>query len=144
MTNGELGWYGVRCLFRWRTWDGKPYEERITLWRAHSLDQAIELAEEDAADYADRNEIDYLHLSQAYALDPGSRIESGLEVFSLLRDSALPPQEYLDRFYDTGTEHTQSLASGIQLGVPGRLDAITGRIRVPRCTWILPVIRLRD
>jgi len=26
-------------------------------------------------------------------------------VFSLLRDSPLPPEQYLDRHFDTGSEH---------------------------------------
>jgi hypothetical protein len=33
----------------------------------------------------------------------------GAEIFSLLRDSELEPDEYLDAFFDTGTEREASL-----------------------------------
>ena len=33
MIDDELEWFGVRCVFAWSGWEGKPYEERITLWR---------------------------------------------------------------------------------------------------------------
>ncbi len=44
---GEPGWFGVRCVFRWSA--SPTYEERITLWQADSLDDAIARAEDDAA-----------------------------------------------------------------------------------------------
>jgi hypothetical protein len=101
----ESGWYSVRCLFRWRGWEGRPYEERITLWRACSLDHAMELAEGEAGEYANGEDIEYLGFSQAYALRVDSGIGAGLEVFSLLRDSDLSPDDYIDNFFDTGREH---------------------------------------
>ena len=100
-----LSWFGVRCLFRHH---GDVYEERVTLWRARDLDEAIALAEEEAREYAavlsspdGRNE--YIGFAQSYVLDdePGH----GAEVFSLMRDSDLPPGAYIDRFFDTGDEH---------------------------------------
>ena len=52
------GWYAVRCLFE-STWPAiekagpsHHYEERITLWRAESVDEAVALAEAEAEDYA--------------------------------------------------------------------------------------------
>ena len=108
------GWYAVRCLFEstWPPNDGTDpahrYEERITLWRATSMDDAIALAETEAEAYADT--IDgvpspYLGLAQGYALegDPGH----GAEVFSLMRSNHLSGTEYLDAFFDTGHEHQQ-------------------------------------
>ncbi|WP_042425925.1 hypothetical protein [Streptacidiphilus anmyonensis] len=100
----EQSWYGVRCVYRWESWEGAPYEERITLWRAGSLGEAIALAEEEAAAYAGGNGLVPLGLAQAYAI-PADRIASGAEVFSLLRDSELGPEQYLDAFFDTGREH---------------------------------------
>jgi hypothetical protein len=94
-------WYAVRCIFR----AGEAYEERITLWRAASLDDAIERAEAEARTYAAELLPDpdaYVGLAQAYALaDPPG---DGAEVFSLIRDSPLEPEAYLDRFFDTGDE----------------------------------------
>lgn len=106
-------WYAVRCVFRHRfleeleSAEAIVYEERVTLWRAISLDHAIELAEQEAASYAavmDAGD-EYLGLAQAYELadEPGH----GSEVFSLLRESDLDREAYLDTFFDTGTERQQ-------------------------------------
>ncbi len=107
-----LEWYAVRCVFRsaWaETSEGLPpdihlYEERVTLWQATSLEEAIALAEAEALEYADEDD-DYLDLAQAFKLfdDPSS----GAEVFSLMRSSRLDPDEYLDTFFDTGDERAQ-------------------------------------
>jgi len=90
-------WYAVRCVFRHRPVGG--YQERITLWRAASFDDAIGQAEAEAAEYP----AEYIGLAQVYALsdDPAA---SGAEVFSLIRRSKLTPDAYLDRFFDTGAE----------------------------------------
>ncbi len=53
------GWFAVRCVFR-KGWPepapndppGHNYEERITLWRAGSADEAIAKAEAEARNYA--------------------------------------------------------------------------------------------
>jgi hypothetical protein len=98
--------YSVRCLFRWRARPDQRakhlYEERITLWSADSLDQAIELAETEATTYANDGD-KFLGYSQAYAL-PEPIAAHGVEVFSLLRESDLEPREYIDTFFDTGAE----------------------------------------
>ncbi|MGW6916112.1 hypothetical protein ACWGB8_20180 [Kitasatospora sp. NPDC054939] len=101
-----MDWYAVRCVFGWNaTDDGKTYEERTTLWQAPSADEAIALAEAEAGTYAADNEFAYLGLAQSFRLfdAPGS----GVEVFSLVRDSPLEPDDYLDAFFDTGTEYQQ-------------------------------------
>jgi len=67
-------WYAVRCIFRHRfpeepeSAESAVYEERITLWRARSLDHAIELAEHEAAEYAALMGPgdEYLGLAQGY------------------------------------------------------------------------------
>jgi hypothetical protein len=46
-------WYSVRCVIRSAATsgvDGWTYEERVTMWRASSLDEAIERAEHEAND----------------------------------------------------------------------------------------------
>lgn len=95
-------WYAVRCIFRW----GEPYdtyEERITLWRAGSAEDAVLLAEREAEEYVDGQGFEYLGLAQSYRL-ADETIGHGAEVFSLLRDSDLEPKKYLDTFFDTGDE----------------------------------------
>src|ERR1700722_14317717 len=107
MADDELEWFSVRCVFAWSGWEGRPFEERITLWRARSLDHAIELAEREAGEYAAEHGFEYLQLSQAYEITEGSEIGHGTEGFSLLRDSDLAPDDYLDSFFSTGREHIQ-------------------------------------
>jgi hypothetical protein len=105
MSAEEDRWYSVRCVFQWSQHEGKPYEERITLWRARDLEHAAELAEEEAVAYAEDNGVEYLRFAQAYALDEDAGPVPGVEVFSLLRTNPLPPDRYLDAFFSTGSEH---------------------------------------
>lgn len=98
----KADWYAVRCIFRWHE-PYDTYEERITVWRATSLDEAIELAEQEAAEYAEAGPFEYLKLAQAYWLGDEA-IQAGAEVFSLLRDSDLAPKDYLNTFFTTGAE----------------------------------------
>jgi hypothetical protein len=104
------GWYSVRCVFHMLgeggCENGAPYEERVTLWRANGFEEAIELAEQEAAEYVDMLDVAYLGLAQCYYLGAETEdILSGTEVFSLIRSSDLPPEEYLDAFFDTGDEY---------------------------------------
>jgi hypothetical protein len=69
--------------------------------------------------------------SNAGQLAPLQRLSgSGVEVFSLIRDSDLPPKEYLDQFFDTGTEHQ------------GKTDS-SGNARRRRCDSRPTVARTR-
>jgi hypothetical protein len=104
MTEQADEWYAVRCVFRWPEAAGQPYEERITLWRATGSDAAIARAEEEAREYAANTATTYLGLAQSYATGE-TQLSPGSEVFSLLRTSGLPPEQYLDRHFDTGGEH---------------------------------------
>jgi len=99
-------WFAVRCVFR-GTDDPPVHEERVTLWRAASFEAAIERAETEAREYAEVLSMTYLGLAQAYKLadEPGD----GAEVFSLCRESALGPKEYLDAFFDTGAERQRDV-----------------------------------
>ena len=65
------------------------YEERITIWRTESAEQAIALAEAECQRYVDDLGGDVLQLTQCYALamKPGH----GVEVFSLIRRSEFYP-----------------------------------------------------
>lgn len=105
----ESNWYAVRCVFRFgQPEDASVYEERITLWRAASFDEALAKAEAEAQSYAvtlDEPPASVTDLVQAYHLfdEPGD----GAEIFSLMRVSDLEPNAYIDRFFDTGTEREQ-------------------------------------
>ena len=114
MTKSEpVSWFAVRCVFRqgWPPDAQGAYEERITLWQAVSAEAAIERAEREALEYAaaiDDAPDEYLGLAQAYQLFDAP--EDGAEVFSLIRDSPLSPDDYLSAHFDTGTEHQRSSA----------------------------------
>jgi hypothetical protein len=100
-------WYAVRVVIRFGD-DGptSTYEERITLWRAPSADEAIEMAEAEAAGYAESLEnAEYTGFAQSFNLFVGDSVGHGDEVFSLMRDSDLDTEDYLDAFFDTGAEH---------------------------------------
>jgi hypothetical protein len=112
MTPPSTNWFSVRCIFEiqpanHREGQARTYEERVTLWRTDTLDQAIALAEQEAHEYALTGDIHdrYLGLAQAFHIadEPGH----GAEIFSLIRDSELTPTAYLDTFFDTGTEYQQ-------------------------------------
>jgi hypothetical protein len=103
MADDDDEWYGVRCVFR-DAGEG-AYEERITLWRASSFDDAIARAEAEAREYVVAIDLEYVGLAQAFWLfDPPG---DGAEVFSLVRRSDLAPKDYIDTFFDTGTECQQ-------------------------------------
>lgn len=111
-------WYAVRCVFRttahkpWGPTDltrTSAYEERVTIWTASSADEAIARAEAEAREYAETLGDEYLGLAQSYHLSdsPGD----GAEVFSLIRDSDLEPDDYLDHYFDSGSERQQKHVS---------------------------------
>jgi hypothetical protein len=112
--SSEPRWYGVKCVFRTPPADGESqesvYEERVTVWRAVSFDEAIQKAEAEAFEYAGEAS-EYIGYCSAYEMDDGPAIE-GWEVYSLMRESPEEPEDYIDRFYDTGCERTRWVGDG--------------------------------
>lgn len=109
-----MEWHAVRCIFRhWAAGsEDQTYEERVTLWHAESGPHAIELAEQEAADYCDvldseGGHSEYVGLAQSYRLDDTP--EHGAEVFSMMRDSTLDSDAYIARFFSDGSERIQDL-----------------------------------
>jgi hypothetical protein len=100
----ENRWYAVRCLFQGADGPETTYEERITLWQAASLDDAIARAQAEALEYAEFAGLSRVTgFEQSYPLaDAPPR--DGAEVFALTRSSPLPPQRYVEEFFDTGRE----------------------------------------
>ena len=100
-----MGWFSVRCILRVDS--AQPlFEERITIWQADSAEGAIARAEKEVREYASTLGMRFLGLAQSYELpDPPT---DGVEVFSLVRESDLPDEAYLDSFFDTGTERQRS------------------------------------
>jgi hypothetical protein len=107
-SGSDVSWYGVRCIFKWR--DRPQYEERVTVWRSTSFEAAIERAEAEANQYAAASDFEYLGLAQGFDLK-ADQIEDGSEVFSLIRTSPMAPDEYINRFFDTGSERQDTVGS---------------------------------
>ena len=87
----------------------RAFEERVTPWKADSHDEAIRRAEREVRTYVSdvSDEGEYTGLAQSFELfdEPGD----GSEVFSLMRDSDLDPESYLDQFFDTGDERQRGI-----------------------------------
>jgi hypothetical protein len=80
------------------------YEERVVVIEAPGEDEALSLAEAEAEAYCEGlTNCRSTGFYQSYAMNDGA-VGSGVEVFSLIRESQLTPTEYLDRFFDTGDE----------------------------------------
>ena len=95
-----MSWFAVRHVVR----NGRSYEERITLWQSENFDAAIESAQTEAKAYCELDKSwQLLDLWQAFELEADA-IADGAEVFSLIRESALDPEQYINRFFATGTE----------------------------------------
>jgi hypothetical protein len=110
--NAEAHWFGVRCLFRHFNLvaeDGstfQTYEERVVVVRALDFDWAIKKAEREAVQYAHGcGACEYLGFANCFDMRE-SEIVDFTEVYSLMRKSTLAPEDYIDRFYDTGDECT--------------------------------------
>jgi hypothetical protein len=102
-------WYAAKCIFRHSGLQperkGFVYEERVLIVRASDFPEAQAKAEAEARRYA-ANGIEYLGYIDVYHL-PAETLEDGVEVYSLMRSSKLQPREYLNRFHDTGAEHSK-------------------------------------
>ena len=83
-------------------------EERITVWRAGSFEQAIQLAEREADKYARDADCEYLGFAQVCHLS-NKQLRAGSEVFSLMRESNLTQPKYLDKHFDTGSERQRNI-----------------------------------
>ncbi|MCA9044312.1 MAG: hypothetical protein KDA69_08330 [Planctomycetaceae bacterium] len=85
------------------------YEERIIIVRAGSDDDAIAKVEQYSKDY-ESDTTEYVGYAMAFHIfdENGPCLGSRTEVFSLIRESALDPNAYLDHFYDTGNEFART------------------------------------
>ena len=97
-------WFAVKCLFSHpsRKSDGEPvlYEERITLWRAASWDEAFRLAEAEAQQYASGEDCMFHFATDAFHLFDEA-IAHGTEVWSTMRGSGMDPETYKHTFCAT-------------------------------------------
>ena len=97
-------WFAVRCLFSHPglASDGKKalYEERVTLWRAASWDDAFKLAEAEAREYAASDVCIFHGTTDAFQLFDES-VGQGTEIWSTMRGSGMDPETYERTFCAT-------------------------------------------
>ncbi len=105
-------WYGARTIYKLDRYSSESdsaylYEERIVVIKATSFDDAIAQAEKEVTNYAAAGSgITYLGFVNVYKIVDDS-ITNNTEVYSLVRESRLGSNDYLDRFFDTGSERTK-------------------------------------
>jgi len=110
LTMNQTEWYGARTVYKHSLKNNTPesslYEERIVVLQAQSFNDAIVEAEKEANEYAnDKSTARYLGYVNVFKLFDDT-IENKTEVYSLMRDSSLDPTDYLNTFFDTGSERT--------------------------------------
>jgi hypothetical protein len=98
-------WFGAKCIFHFDELD--TFEERIIILRASSLDNAIELAEQEACAYESKDDrCSYTGFVNVYKMYD-EELKEGAEVYSIMRKSKLSDDEFLDKYYDDGSECTK-------------------------------------
>ena len=112
-----MSWYSAKCVFRHNAPTGPSgkfvYEERIIVLRADDLDEAIRRVEEEAHEYSAGLEgVEFTGFVAAYDLGL-DEIDDLSEVYSILRDSDLEAEAFLDRYYDDGSERTQHVGRSV-------------------------------
>ena len=106
-------WYSAKTIYKHTTFeDGLAktvFEERVVIFRATDFDDTIAKAEAEARQYCRATTgAEYLGFVDVYHVgDEG--IESGAEVYSLVRDSNLSNRDYIDHFYDAGMERRRTV-----------------------------------
>jgi hypothetical protein len=107
-------WFAVQCFFVIEAGAviperGQTYEERITLWQAENADEAAAKASRAADSYAADNGFQRVDYVTSYEMFDAPA--EGSEVWSLIRDSWLPPKEYIERFVIAGDPHAVPFVS---------------------------------
>lgn len=105
-------WYSVKCLFHHpaRKVEGEDflYEERITLWKAESFEEAHRLAEEEARQYATESHCVFVASTDSFHLFD-EEIAQGVEVYSTMRGSNMSPATYRKTFCVTARDRIKPL-----------------------------------
>ena len=100
-------WYAVRSVVESAA--GGTFEERITLWKAASMEDALIKGENEARRYAAEHGYLFTGFIEVFHL-AAEHVVEGTEIFSLLRDSELPASEYISKHFDTGKERRRRSA----------------------------------
>ncbi len=109
----EREWYGVKCIFEHdgltQEAEATLYEERVVILRATNFDDATAQGEAEAQQYCSaigNDSIRYTGFISAYRT-ADTELTEPMEVYSLMRETTLPREDFITRFYDDGSERTQ-------------------------------------
>jgi len=80
------------------------FEERVVSVQASTFEEAIKMAEDEGQIYADSIGGRFLNFVQCYEAKEWSYQKKVSEIYSLIRESKLGDDEYIDKFEDTGRE----------------------------------------
>lgn len=100
--DGKL-WFSARTVFEHDKPGDGLFEERIVLLRAADFEEALERAEAEALRYAEEAGGTYTGYASVFEI-ADEQLADGSEVFSLMRDSDLEADDYIDHFFATGDE----------------------------------------
>jgi hypothetical protein len=98
-------WFAARTVYEHDQPGDGLFEERIILVRAASFDEAMERAQAEAATYAEQVTCAFTGYITVFEIAE-EQLSDGMEVFSVMRDSDLSAEDYIDRFYTTGDERS--------------------------------------
>jgi len=93
----SLNWYSAGCIFAQKRPGERNnfYEERIVLLRCPSLDAAVQAGEAEANKYAaSLDGVTFLGYVDAYDICE-DKMGEGVEVYSIIREDPLPPDEFM-------------------------------------------------
>jgi hypothetical protein len=105
-------WYTVKCLFHHPTRKAEEelylFEERTTLWKADSFEEAHRLAEDEARVYASEAHCVFVASTDSFHLFD-STVKQGTEVYSTMRGSNMEPSVYRNTFCITKRDRAGAL-----------------------------------
>jgi hypothetical protein len=96
-------WFSARTVYEHDKPGDGLFEERIVLLRAADFEEALERAEAEALRYAAEVGGNYTGYVSVFEIAE-EQLGDCAEVFSLMRDSDLAADDYIDHFFATGDE----------------------------------------
>lgn len=113
MINTIFGAKSVTRFDRPSNSEGHPvFEERVVVLSAKGQDEAVGIAEAEAIQYAKEHKGSYLEWVSVYEAKESTLTFEGVqEIYSIMRHDDSSNDDYLDYFYDTGSERTTNFES---------------------------------
>lgn len=101
MTDAKLLWFGVRAIYLFGKKKGGTniFEERIVVFSAHTANEALRKAEQEADRYARQNQMQRHPYLEAYEQD-GDPLIDGYEVWSQLFESTENLESFVASRYE--------------------------------------------